>query len=56
MRLLYLKKVVGGATTQKYQKQTKNHDIFTMDALPGVPGVSKKSEGLKNQYLDVFLR
>ena len=56
MRLAYLKKAVGGATTQKYQKHTQNHDVFTMDAPSGVPGVSKKHTELKDQYLDVFLR
>ena len=34
--LSYLEKVIGGATTQKYQKQFQSHDIFTMYAPPGV--------------------
>ena len=38
-------KVVGGATTQKYQKQIKNLNIFYMDPPPGDPGVSKDAPG-----------
>ena len=41
------KKIVGGATTQKYKKQTQKPLYFR--ASPGVPGVSKKLEGLKDQ-------
>jgi hypothetical protein len=40
----YVKKVVGDAATQIYQKHIKNCDIFTMNTPPGVPGVSKKQK------------
>jgi hypothetical protein len=40
--LNYLKKVIGGTTTQKNLKtNTKNHDIYYTDAPPGTPGVPK---------------
>ena len=45
------KNVLGGATTQKYRNLT--HD---MDTPTGVPGVSKKLEGPKDQYPNVFFR
>jgi hypothetical protein len=39
---LFEKKVVGGATTiTNIKNKHKNHYIFTMDAPPGVPWVSK---------------
>ena len=39
--LNFMKTNIEGATTQKYQKKYKNHDIFNIDAPPGTPGVSK---------------
>ena len=39
--LSYFKKVIGGATTQKYQRQIQKLCFFTMNAPPGVSGVSK---------------
>ena len=35
----YLEKYIGGATTQKYQKQYKNYDILTMDAAQGCQNI-----------------
>ena len=40
---LYEKRVIGGATTHKYQNKYKNHDILTIDAPPGPLGVSKEA-------------
>jgi hypothetical protein len=49
--LNYLKKVIGGATTQKLKKNKKKHDIFYMDAPPGPPGVSKDVPSSTKQLL-----
>ena len=46
----YLKKKLYGAPKlRNIKNKDKNHDIFTIDANSGVPGVSKQPEGPKDQ-------
>ena len=48
------KKLQVAPPLRNIKNKHKNHDFFTMDVTPRVPVVSKKPEGLTDQYL-VFL-
>ena len=52
--LNYLKKIIGGATTQKYENKYKNHDIFSMDAPPVVSVVSLNPADQTKEHSEEF--